>query len=395
MPSVTSVLGLLEKVESSHLSVSQNRCILVRNRNVKCMKCAYSCTTGCISVEDNQLVVSPEKCIGCGTCANVCPSGALEVKDPSDMGLCKQCVAVARQTDGEAVIACNQILDAASGLYDPEKVVGVACLGRVDESLVMSLAATGDVSKVTLVRAKCEECDHACGARIAEMACDTANVLLEVWGSPVRAAVASKLPSKIRLNRAIEYDHRRREFFSDLKDGAKTASVISTDYAIKEALGVEERETPRYAKVDARGVLPQEFPARRKRLLNALDELGDPGDVELTTRLWGTVDIDMERCSSCRMCATFCPTGAIFKFSTKKGKIGVKHRPRQCVNCGSCEAVCRKGALSLSSTVSSADIMSADASRFVMPPLDNPPGKPQSILRSMKKIINCNQMYDR
>ena len=47
------------------------------------------------------------------------------------------------------------------------------------------------------------------------------------------------------------------------------------------------------------------------------------------------------------MCATFCPTGAIFKFHTKKGSIGVKHRPRQCVACGTCADICPKKAITL------------------------------------------------
>lgn len=32
--------------------------------------------------------------------------------------------------DGVAIVACKQLLEAASGHYDQDKVVSVACLGR-------------------------------------------------------------------------------------------------------------------------------------------------------------------------------------------------------------------------------------------------------------------------
>ena len=46
----------------------------------------------------------------------------------------------------------------------------------------------------------------------------------------------------------------------------------------------------------------------RERLLNNLATLGEPQDIMIETRLWGHVIIDPELCSSCQMCATFCPT---------------------------------------------------------------------------------------
>lgn len=39
--------------------------------------------------------------------------------------------------------------------------------------------------------------------------------------------------------------------------------------------------------------------------------LGDPVQSTLDTRLWGHVTIDMRKCKSCKMCAAFCPTGAL------------------------------------------------------------------------------------
>ena len=81
MAHVTNFLGLLEKLQSADITVHQNRCAVVRNRNATCMKCAEVCTSGCISYNDNELIISPEKCIGCGTCAIVCPYNAPKVDE--------------------------------------------------------------------------------------------------------------------------------------------------------------------------------------------------------------------------------------------------------------------------------------------------------------------------
>ena len=58
MAHVTNFLGLLEKLQSADITVHQNRCAVVRNRNATCMKCAVVCTSGCISYDDNELIIS-------------------------------------------------------------------------------------------------------------------------------------------------------------------------------------------------------------------------------------------------------------------------------------------------------------------------------------------------
>ena len=68
-----------------------------------------------------------------------------------------------------------------------------------------------------------------------------------------------------------------------------------------------------YRKVGADGTLSQFVPTRRVRLYNYLQHVGQPTADEVETRVIGAVSIDAQKCSSCRMCAVFCPTGAIKK----------------------------------------------------------------------------------
>ena len=205
MPSVKNIFGLFEQLQNADVTVHQNRCAVVRNRNATCMKCAEACTSGCISYDDNELTVSPDKCIGCGTCATVCPTCALEAHHPNDAELLQSCLAAMRAADGHVVIACDQIARAAEGLYDPEKVVRVACLGRVEESLLVTLAAAG-AERVSLVQGKCAECDHAVGLDTAKLVAKTATLLLDTWNNGMVVKVTEKLPSAVRAEGGLGYD---------------------------------------------------------------------------------------------------------------------------------------------------------------------------------------------
>ena len=105
-----NILGLFEKLESQSLAVQPSRCVVVRNRNASCRRCAEACPTGAILVEGNDLAVAPERCIGCGTCATVCPTAALESKKPDDKGLLKAAVAAMQANDGVAVVMDEAML---------------------------------------------------------------------------------------------------------------------------------------------------------------------------------------------------------------------------------------------------------------------------------------------
>lgn len=399
MPSIQSVFGLLEKLESERIAVHQNRCVAVRNRHATCRKCADACVSGCISLQDDELVIEPEHCIGCGTCATVCPTCALEAKEPQDAELYQACVKAMVAAGGQVVIACEQIMAQAHGLYDPAKVVGVACLGRVDESLCAMLAAHG-ATEIVLVQAKCDACECTAGIATAELVAHTANTLFEAWGKTVRVRLTSKFPAVARLQEKQEYDTERRAAFSSMRRAAKETAADVARAEARDALGMPAEEVeaePQRVKVDLKtGTLPQFVPGRRKRLAAAMHALGSPvqEDALVETRLWGEVAIDEEKCMSCRMCTTFCPTGALRKFETEEGAFGVEHRPNLCVRCGCCTDICSKDAISLVESVAASDLLSSEPRRFEMKPMVNPPCKPDSIFNAMKSLLGTN-MNDR
>lgn len=395
-----NILGLFEKLESQSLAVQPSRCVVVRNRNASCRRCAEACPTGAILVEGNDLAVAPERCVGCGTCATVCPTAALESKKPDDKELLRAAVAAMQANDGAAVIMDAAMQAAAEGKYDPAKVVVVKSLGRVDESLIAVLAAGGATS-VALVAGPVEDASAA-SDRTAQLVCDTAALLLETWGSDVSVKLTSKLPRSVRRTEPAEFDTGRRGFFSSVRDEARAAAAITAEHVVREKLGAEEPEEPKFAKVAEDGTLPHFLPERRGRLLLALSNLGSPEDVMIDTRLFGHVIIDGEKCTSCQMCATFCPTEAIRKFgdaatAAETGKpFGIDHYTGRCVQCHCCEDICPAGALTLSTDVFAADVTKRGRSeRIPMKPRKRKVNDPKSIVNAMSDLLGVPNVYER
>lgn len=413
-----NILGLFEKLESQSLAVQPSRCVVVRNRNASCRRCAEACPTGAILVEGNDLAVAPERCIGCGTCATVCPTAALESKKPDDKELLRAAVAAMQANDGAAVIMDAAMQAAAEGKYDPAKVAVVKSLGRVDESFIAVLVAGGATS-VALVagpaegktaegnaeEAEAAETAGTVGAapdRAAQLVRDTAALLLETWGSDVSVKLTTKLPRSVRLAEPAEFDTGRRGFFSSVRDEARAAAAITAEHVVREKLGAEEEEEPKFAKVGEDGTLPHFLPERRGRLLLALSNMGEPDDVMIDTRLFGHVIIDPEKCTSCQMCATFCPTEAIHKFgdaatAAETGKpFGIDHYTGRCVQCRCCEDICPTGALTLSTDVFAADVTKRGRSeRIPMKPRARKVNDPKSIVNAMSALLNVPNVYER
>lgn len=395
MVNANTVFGLFEQLQSVDISVHQNRCVLVRNRNASCMKCAEACTSGCISYKNGELIVSPEKCIGCGTCATVCPTCALEAHHPSDQELYEAAINVLKNTDGEVTIACEQLLELAAGQYDPDKILGVKCLGRIEES-VLILLARAKAQRVNLVQGPCDTCTRNTGLKTAELVCETANTLLDAWNQQKIVTISRKLPSNTCRKSNASYDVERRGFLTDMFDTAKSTSRITAQYALTSSSEAEDAkdETPTFQKVQDDGTLPHFLPHRRNRLLKGLVFFGPPEDIMIKTRLWGHVIIDIEACTSCQMCATFCPTEAIKKFEDYDGSFGIEHYPSRCVKCSCCASICPAGALTLSDEVFAIDLHSKSFERYEMKPRKKQLG-PHQMKDSLKGLLNDEFVYER
>ena len=220
------MINLIDEMNSPLLAVESQRCVLVRHRNGECLRCAAVCTTGAISLGEEGIVVSPEKCIGCGTCASACPTGCLTAANPTDEELFGAVEAALAAGGGQVAIACERAFAMASGnrmkrdscdatapsfvpgkiagaTSDGRPLVGVVCLGRVDESLLVEATARGARS-IQLISGPCESCPHRCGGALSDEIIVSAEALLAALGTPspidrIRLQHASDTQEILRL----------------------------------------------------------------------------------------------------------------------------------------------------------------------------------------------------
>jgi len=406
LPNIEQMIDIISKVESVDLTVHEERCASVRNRNAKCRKCANACVSGCISVQDNEIAVDQSKCIGCGTCGTVCPTVAIEAKNPNDNELSIYARESIAATDGRPIFACEQIIKENDGKFEESMVVGLTCLGRLDESLYCNFIESG-AKEIHVVCGDCTACPYGKGRQTIDLVIDTMDTLAATWGFEHHITLDTAFPAYAQVKKGLFGGGRsdgniggmsRRDFFTQIKDQATGIALDTVEEKVfgESKTAQEEPAVPlKYAKVTDDGTLPHFIPNRRERLLDTLDRLGEAQGDTIRTRLWGKVHIDADRCSSCRMCATFCPTGAITKFDDSETEFGIEHYPADCVQCRTCEDICMKQCLTLSDEVPLKELVEGVIERIDMKPLQYTPNDPKQIYHHMFDLLGGGQIYER
>ena len=417
------MINLIDEMNSPLLAVEPQRCVLVRHRNGECLRCAAVCTTGAISLGEEGIVVSPEKCIGCGTCASACPTGCLTAANPTDEELFGAVEAALAENEGRVAIACERAFAMASGnrmkrdscdatapsfvpgkiagaTSDGRPLVGVVCLGRVDESLLVEAIARGARS-IQLISGPCESCPHRCGGALSDEIIVSAETLLAALGTPspidrIRLQHASDTREILRLRPTASAQDDTNAVNAATVADASEDCLSESGYPVAPPTGESQQDSrePQFAHVQADGTLPHFVPERRLRLFNSLKALGTPAAPTVTTRLWGQVTIDTELCRSCRMCTVFCPTGALTRFDAANDAFGVEHRSALCMQCRLCEAICPEQAIAVAEEVSTDEFLSGKKFRFTMQPIGWNPGAEDSIASRMARFIKVDNLQE-
>ena len=417
------MINLIDEMNSPLLAVEPQRCVLVRHRNGECLRCAAVCTTGAISLGEEGIVVSPEKCIGCGTCASACPTGCLTAANPTDEELFGAVEAAHAENEGRVAIACERAFAMASGnrmkrdscdatapsfvpgkiagaTSDGRPLVGVVCLGRVDESLLVEATARGARS-IQLISGPCESCPHRCGGALSDEIIVSAETLLAALGTPspidrIRLQHASDTREILRLRPTASAQDDTNAVNAATVADASEDCLSESGYPVAPPTGESQQDSrePQFAHVQADGTLPHFVPERRLRLFNSLKALGTPAAPTVTTRLWGQVTIDTELCRSCRMCTVFCPTGALTRFDAANDAFGVEHRSALCMQCRLCETICPEQAITVAEEVSADEFLSGKKFRFTMQPIGWNPGAEDSIASRMARFIKVDNLQE-
>ena len=362
MPSIVDMVDILERLESKALHIEPTRCVKVRNRNASCTRCADACTSGAITVEGNVIDIDGEKCTGCGTCTAACPTAAIVCDKPSDAQLAADLMRSIEANDGRAAVICGRV--AARKTADVDRVAEALCLGRVDVPSLIKAAGCG-AQDIVLIDADCSTCKFRAAVPLIDASVEEANALLAAWGSDARVTRTSQVPAALvaTVREQAVGGVSRRGFFSGVKSQAKTLAKETATYGLEKELGIgKEHATLRdVLKVGEDGCLPHGPIPRHEDLLEDLFEMGEPADMVVSTRRWGDVSMDPEKCDNCGVCATFCPTGALSKVmrdaEKKPGRPAKKDakeldclefRLSDCVGCGMCADVCISKALTVS-----------------------------------------------
>lgn len=370
---VDVAMGRLERLEGFGLAVHPERCARVRHRHASCARCAEACTSGALAFCDGALVVNEALCVGCGTCSTVCPTCAIEARRPADA----QLLAAARRAlggmAGESAMvtfACHRAFAEAPTACAQAGAIELACLSRMEESLAMCLFADG-AQRVRLLHGTCAGCPRENGFASVELVRQTMMKLIEAWG----------------LTCIYDVEQVTVE-----QDSAAGCAGLPQAVVVDGEQSLRARPAVRPAHVQADGTLPHFVPLRRHALLDALADLGGkPATAELDTRLWGHIAIDMGKCRSCKMCAVFCPTGALQKYVGENGHGGVEHYPAECVHCGLCQDICPAGAIVSSTRVPTDVLAGGKTERYPMPDPAWTTG-PDQILRKMTPQIHSREV---
>ena len=122
-------------------------------------------------------------------------------------------------TGGKAVFACARI--ASKRLADPAKYAEVPCLARMEESVLLGLAARG-VEDIVLVDGTCATCKFRSNVPGIDATVASANELMAAQGSDVRVRRASAFPDEVLLeDKRTLLGESRRGFFTSARTRAR------------------------------------------------------------------------------------------------------------------------------------------------------------------------------
>ena len=394
---VDVAMGRLGRLEGYGLAVHPERCVRVRNRHASCARCAQACTSGALALRNGALVVDEGLCVGCGTCATVCPTCAIEARHPADAQLLEAAHRATRA--GAVAFACHRAFEEAPAACAAANAVELVCLSRMEESLAMQLFADG-TQHVRLLHGACAVCPRENGFASVQLVRDTIGELLATWDMTCSYEVKQVCVEKNELadslavqpSSAVANDSAASCLLASVPpNGASALLTPAPCEAAPCKLAPRNTATRKPAHVQADGTLPHFVPLRRHALLDALAQCGLPAKPVLDTRLWGHVSIDMGKCKSCKMCAVFCPTGALQKYMGEEGHGGVEHYPAECVYCGLCQDICPAGAITSSTAVPTQVLANGETQRYPMPDPAWTTG-PDQILRKMTPQIHSREV---
>ena len=393
----------------------EERCLMERDLHASCARCADACPVDAIVVGmDRGETAAPaadydygsvtkdgpagpriddEACVRCGRCVTACPTGALLAVVPLDddtlldaaaragaaavaraeasadegdrAGEMREGVdadggaaAVARTAEVSAVagFACEQAVRA--GRIYAERTVTLPCLAWVDEELIVHMACAG-AQRIALLTAPCAACEHAAAVAALPSVVHEAQRILDTWGFACEAYTVDTIEDVAASeDEEAAGEVSRRGLFAQARSALVDAATDAAAAQVEALAGKRATDAP-----------PPEPDRRRWQLLDDLHAADLPADDATVPRtLAPRVDIDVERCSGCALCAEFCPTQALRKVGkVRGGRTLLEFDAALCRDCATCTDTCRYEAVSRSETLTVRELFALDPREILIP----------------------------
>ena len=363
MPNLNDIMEMMDALETKAVITVPTRCVAVRNRHSTCRKCADVCLADAIEIEKNEITIDAGACVACGACIAVCPTSALISVDPMEEELAAAVAATTAAADGVTVIACAR--KAARQVGDPDKYAVVPCLARMDERLLVELASRG-ITDIQLVDGTCATCKYRAAEPCIDDTVASACELLAAVGSDAVITRTADFPANVHvadLRKAV--GAARREFFTSsghyAKDVAKTAAEKVVNDKLRQLKLAKEEQSLRdkLGVKNGAGKMPVIDAERNLEILDAMSRIGEPVEPEMFTRIFGDVEVDVEKCSGCGMCVMFCPTDALRKGYDQPENEDMQYLEfsvAECTQCNLCADACLKKCIEVVPMVSTTEL---------------------------------------
>lgn len=384
MPSFGDIMDVVDLLQVKAVEIDKDKCVRAANRNSKCDKCANACIASAISLSRGDIEIDHAACVNCGCCVPVCPMDALKMVEPSAQAVQSRARKVADKSARSTMFACSRI--ASKNLGDPDRFAEVPCLGHISETQIMELVS-GGLDDIMLIDGNCETCKLGAASARIDATIATVERLLDACDSSAIVTRQSSFPDEYLLSGDNARGEGRRGLLRQTTSYVKTVAGNVAKKTIEDKLqdsGSSDGNVlaERLKRGRGAGILHFE-PESNYELIESMEKMldskgavaeesalsGEDGSAaasdvlerRLSTRHFGNVYVDVERCSGCGMCVLFCPTEALkyddFEDPDNEKVRYCEFQAADCTQCMLCKDVCLRECLEVSPEVTIEEVL--------------------------------------